>query len=91
MSSPSKMTLPVARGLGETAPVLLTALGNDFVNTNPGQPTDTVTLRIYNYAQSAFPDWHTLAWGAAILLLATVLLLSVTARVLSTRQQSRVR
>src|SRR5205807_8387271 len=40
--------LAVARGLGETAPILLTALGNDFVNINPGQPTDAVTLRIYN-------------------------------------------
>jgi phosphate transport system permease protein len=82
--------LAVARGLGETAPILLTALGNDFVNTNPGQPTDAVTLRIYNYAQSAFPGLHTIAWGGAITLLAAVLLLSITARVLSSRQQSRV-
>ena len=83
--------LAVARGLGETAPILLTALGNDFVNVNPSQPTDAVTLRIYNYAQGAFPEWHTLAWGGAITLLAAVLVLSITARVLSTRQQSRVR
>jgi len=83
--------LAVARGLGETAPILLTALGNDFVNVNPSQPTDAVTLRIYNYAQGAFPEWHTLAWGGAITLLAAVLVLSITARVLSARQQSRVR
>src|SRR2546422_700772 len=43
--------LAVARGLGETAPVLLTSLGNDFMNTSPFQPTDTVSLRVYNYAQ----------------------------------------
>lgn len=83
--------LAVARGLGETAPILLTALGNDFVNVNPGQPTDAVTLRIYNYAQGAFPEWHTIAWGGAITLLAAVLILSIAARVLSIRQQSRVR
>jgi phosphate transport system permease protein len=82
--------LAVARGLGETAPILLTALGNDFVNTNPGQPTDAVTLRVYNYAQSAFPEWHTIAWGGAIMLLVGVLLLSITARILSSRQQRRV-
>ena len=61
------------------------------MNVNPSQPTDAVTLRIYNYAQGAFPEWHTLAWGGAITLLAAVLVLSITARVLSTRQQSRVR
>jgi phosphate transport system permease protein len=83
--------LAVARGLGETAPVLLTALGNDFVNANPLQPTDTVTLRIYNYAQSPYPELHTMAWGGAIMLLAGVLVLSITARILSNRQQRRVR
>ena len=83
--------LAVARGLGETAPILLTALGNDFVNTNPLQPTDAVTLRVYNYAQSPFPDLHTIAWGGAVMLLVGVLLLSITARILSSRQQRRTR
>jgi phosphate transport system permease protein len=82
--------LAVARGFGETAPILLTSLGNDFVNTNPLQPTDAVPLRIYTYAQSAFPQWQTLAWGGAIMLLAAVLVLSVFARVLSDRQQRRL-
>jgi phosphate transport system permease protein len=83
--------LAVARGLGETAPVLLTALGNDFVNTNPLQPTDAVPLRVYNYAQSAYPAWRALAWGGALMLLVGVLVLSVTARMLSIRQQRRMR
>jgi len=83
--------LAVARGLGETAPVLLTALGNDFVSTNPLKPTDAVPLRVYNYAQSAYPAWRALAWGGALMLLVGVLVLSVTARMLSIRQQRRMR
>lgn len=83
--------LAVARGLGETAPILLTSLGNDFMNTNPSLPTDAVPLRIYNYAQSPFAHWQVLAWGGAIMLLVGVLLLSITARILSSRQQRRLR
>jgi phosphate transport system permease protein len=83
--------LAVARGLGETAPILLTALGNDFVNTNPLRPTDALPLRIYSYAQSPFPDWVRLAWGGALMLLAGVLLLSITARIFSSRQRRRMR
>jgi phosphate transport system permease protein len=83
--------LAVARGLGETAPILLTALGNDFINTNPFQPTDAVPLRIYEYARTPVASQHEIAWGAAICLLVTVLILSITARVLSNRQQRRLR
>ncbi len=83
--------LAVARGMGETAPILLTALGNEFINTNPGAPTDAVPLRIYFYAGSPVVQFHAIAWAAAITLLAAVLVLSVTARVLSHRQQARVR
>ena len=83
--------LAMARGLGETAPILLTALGNDFVNTNILQPTDAVPLRIYNYARSPYPDYHAIGWGAALVLLVVVLTLSITARILSSRQQRRTR
>jgi phosphate transport system permease protein len=83
--------LAVARGLGETAPILLTALGNDFVNVNPMQPTDAVPLRVYVYAQSPVTQWHVLAWGGAIVLLVVVLGLSIAARVVSNRQQRRTR
>jgi phosphate transport system permease protein len=82
--------LAVARGFGETAPILLTSLGNDFMNTNPTAPTDAVPLRVYNYAQSAFTDWQTLAWGGAIMLLVAVLVLSIGARILSDRQRRRL-
>ena len=83
--------LAVARGLGETAPILLTALGNEFINTNPLQPTDAVPLRVYNYARTPVLAQHELAWGGAIMLLVGVLALSITARILSNRQQRRVR
>jgi phosphate transport system permease protein len=83
--------LAVARGLGETAPVLLTALGNTFVNVHPTQPMDAVPLRIYNYAQSPVVSLHPQAWGGAICLLVAVLGLSIGARVLSNRQQRRIR
>ncbi|HMC37973.1 MAG TPA: phosphate ABC transporter permease PstA [Actinomycetota bacterium] len=82
--------LAVARGLGETAPVLLTAFGNDFVNTNPFRPTDAVSLRVFNYAQQPDAQFHTIAWGGATMLLASVLILSITARILSVRQQRRL-
>ncbi len=81
--------LAVARGLGETAPILLTALGNDFINIHPLQPTDAVPLRVYNYARTPILSQHALAWGGAITLLVGVLLLSITARILSNRVRRR--
>jgi phosphate transport system permease protein len=83
--------LALARGLGETAPILLTALGNDFLSTNPIAPSDAVPLRVYNYARTPILSQHALAWGGAIVLLTVVLLLSITARVLANRQRRRVR
>ena len=87
----TSIMLAVARGLGETAPILLTALGNDFVNVHPLQPTDAIPLRIYDYARTPVLQFHDLAWGAAIILLVGVLALSITARILSNRQQKRIR
>jgi len=83
--------LAMARGLGETAPILLTSLGNDYINLNPTQPTDAVTLRIYDYARTPVIAQHALAWGGAISLLVIVLVLSIAARVLSGRQQRGTR
>ncbi len=83
--------LAVARGLGETAPVLLTSLGSEFVNFNPSKPTDTLSLRIYHYALSPVKSWHDIAWGAALSLLAIVLLLSIGARYLVARSRKTAR
>jgi phosphate transport system permease protein len=82
--------LAVARGLGETAPILLTSLGNDFVNWNPMKPTDAVPLRLYKYAQMPFPYLHTIAWAGALVLLGAVLVLSISARILSRRQREKL-
>jgi phosphate transport system permease protein len=83
--------LAVARGMGETAPILLTALGQEFLTFNAVGPADAVPLRIYNYARTPVVSQHTIAWGGAIVLLVAVLVLSITARVLATRQQRRLR
>ncbi|MBI3648119.1 MAG: phosphate ABC transporter permease PstA [Actinobacteria bacterium] len=85
------MMLAVARGLGETAPILLTALGSDYVNSSPWRPTDAVPLRIYDYARQPLEALQQVAWGGAITLMVGVLVLSIGARVLSARQERRLR
>ena len=77
--------LAMARGLGETAPVLLTVLGTDYINVNPFHASDTVSLRIYNYARSPVASLHNIAWAASLSLLIVVLVLSLTARYLGAR------
>lgn len=77
--------LAAARGLGETAPVLLTVLGSDYINLNPTHPSDTISLRIYNYARSPVNSLHDIAWAASLTLLIVVLALSLTARYLGAR------
>jgi phosphate transport system permease protein len=75
--------LAVARAAGETAPLLFTALNNQFWNFRADQPTASLTVQIYNYAVSPYEDWHRKAWGAALVLLLLVGLLSLLARLLS--------
>lgn len=70
----------VARIAGETAPLLFTALGNLNFRTNLLQPMQTLSLQIYVYATGPFEDWHRLAWGAALVLMAIVLLFGLGAR-----------
>jgi phosphate transport system permease protein len=75
--------LAVARAAGETAPLLFTALNNQYWNTNPLQPTASLTVQIFNYAISPYDDWHQKAWTAALVLLILVGLLNLLARFLS--------
>ncbi|MGH7547703.1 MAG: phosphate ABC transporter permease PstA [Gemmatimonadales bacterium] len=76
----------VARIAGETAPLLFTALGNLNFSTSITQPMQTLSLQIYVYATGPFDEWHRLAWAAALVLMALVLVLSLLAR-WATRQR----
>jgi phosphate transport system permease protein len=72
--------LAVARVAGETAPLLFTALGSQFLNLNPGQPMAALPLTVFTYATGPYDDWHRLAWASALVLIIVVLLLSIGAR-----------
>lgn len=74
--------LAVARVAGETAPLLFTAFNNRFWSQGIDQPIASLPVQIYTYAVSPFEDWHRQAWAAALVLVAMVLLLNVTAKVL---------
>jgi phosphate transport system permease protein len=75
--------LAVARAAGETAPLLFTSLNNQYWNLNPGQPTASLTVQIFNYAVSPYEDWHAKAWTASLVLLLVVGLLNIVSRVLT--------
>jgi phosphate transport system permease protein len=75
--------LAVARAAGETAPLLFTALNNQYWNTDPRAPTASLTVAIFNYAISPYDDWHAKAWTAALVLLIVVGLLNIISRVLT--------
>jgi len=76
--------LALARAGGETAPLLLTALGNQFFSFNLLQPMAALPLQIYTYAVSPYADWHTKAWGSALVLILVIGVLSLLTR-LATR------
>jgi len=75
--------LAVARAAGETAPLLFTALNNQYWNVSPMAPTSSLTVQIYDYAVSPYEDWHAKAWTASLVLLIVVGLLNVASRVLT--------
>lgn len=77
--------LSVARAGGETAPLLLTALGNQFFSFNFRQPMASLPVQIYNYAVSPYDDWHTKAWGSALVLILVIGILNLTTRILLRR------
>jgi phosphate transport system permease protein len=83
--------LAVARGLGETAPLLLTIFGNQYMQWNPTKPMNALPLTIYNDSSQPYPDLVQIAWGAALLLMVVVLFLSVGSRVLAWRLQREKR
>ena len=77
--------LAVARISGETAPLLFTAFNNQFFSTDVNAPMASLPAVIFQFAMSPYDDWHALAWAGALLVTATVLVLSIIARMLETR------
>ena len=74
--------LAVARMSGETAPLLFTALNNQFWSINMDQPMANLPVVIFQFAMSPFEDWKTLAWAGALLITLAVLAINILARTL---------
>lgn len=74
--------LAIARISGETAPLLFTALNNQFSSSNMNQPMANLPVVIFQFAMSPYVDWQKLAWAGALLITFSVLMLNILARVL---------
>jgi len=72
--------LAVARISGETAPLLFTALNNQFMSLNMNAPLANLPVVIFQYAASPFEDWNRLAWAGAVLITLLVLGINILAR-----------
>jgi len=72
--------LAIARVTGETAPLLFTALNNQFFSTDLGAPMANLPVVIFQFATSPYDDWRKLAWGGALLITVTILVLNIVAR-----------
>jgi phosphate transport system permease protein len=72
--------LAVARIAGETAPLLFTALGSQYLSFNLNQPMAALPLTVFTYATGPYDEWHRYAWAAALVLILVVLVLSLGAR-----------
>ena len=81
--------LALARVSGETAPLLFTALNNQFWNANLNQPMANLPVVIFQFATSPYKNWQSLAWAGALLITLFVLFLSIIARLISSMFGSR--
>ena len=79
------MLLAVARISGETAPLLFTALNNQFFSTDMNAPMANLPVTVYQFAMSPFEYWNQLAWAGAFALTMFVLLLSLLSRLILSR------
>ena len=82
------MLLAIARISGETAPLLLTTLGNAFWSADLSGPMASLPKVIFDFAMSPYEEWHKLAWAGALLITTAVLALSIVARLLESRHRS---
>jgi len=74
---------------GETAPLLFTALNNQFYSHDMNAPLANLPVVIYQFAMSPYDDWRSLAWGGALLVTATVLLLNIVSRTMFAQKTPR--
>jgi phosphate transport system permease protein len=81
--------LAIARAAGETAPLLFTALGNRYWQSDLLHPIAALPLQIFTYAISPYEDWHNQAWAGALILVILILILSVSARLISRNKYAR--
>jgi phosphate transport system permease protein len=81
--------LAIARITGETAPLLFTALNNQFWSVNPDAPMASLPVTIFQFALSPYADWQQLAWTGALIITFAVLTLNIVARYLATLGQSK--
>lgn len=81
--------LAVARISGETAPLLFTALNNQFWSSNLNAPMASLPVTIFQFALSPYVQWQRLAWAGALIITIAVLLLNIIARTLAARQRTR--
>lgn len=81
--------LAIARISGETAPLLFTALNNQYWSTNPSSPMANIPVVIFQFALSPYDAWHSLAWAGALIVTLFVLLLSIVSRTVLARRTSR--
>lgn len=81
--------LAIARISGETAPLLFTALNNQFINFDMRQPMASLPAVIFQFALSPYKDWQALAWTGALIITLAVLALSITARTFASARNSQ--
>jgi phosphate transport system permease protein len=82
------LLLAIARISGETAPLLFTALNNQFFSFDLAQPTASLPVVIFQFALSPYKEWQQLAWTGALIITLAVLALSITARALAATRKS---
>ena len=78
-----------ARAAGEAAPLMLTSFGNNYLTFDVTSPMDTLPQRLYSLAISPYRQWHTMGWGAAIILLLFVMVTFIVGRVIVQRMEDR--
>lgn len=81
--------LSIARITGETAPLLFTALNNQFMSLDMSQPMANLPVTIFRFAMSPYEDWNTLAWGGALIITVSILALSAFTRIALGRPDRR--